>query len=83
MICEHGNMLSRSRLVFIVFYVTAVLIATVHLRTASSRIFYRYRMAKVSRRDVSEHLRRTQLELESLISPKAVSEHIPSGSQPE
>jgi hypothetical protein len=75
-------MLSRSRLIFIVFYVTAVLIATVHLRTASSRIFYRYRMAKVSRKDVSEHLRRMQLELERLASPKSVSEHIQFESNP-
>ena len=45
--------MSRSRLVFIVFYMTAVLIATVQLRTLSSRIIYRYRVSVVARNRIN------------------------------
>jgi hypothetical protein len=71
--------MSRSRLVFIVFYLTAILIATVHLRTVSSRIFYRFRAAVVARDRIKQQLWQKQLQLESLINPSAISEYIEQG----
>jgi hypothetical protein len=68
--------MSRSRLVFIVFYMTAVLIATVQLRTLSSRIFYRYRVSVVARNRIKQQLWRKQIRLESIINPAAISEYI-------
>lgn len=64
-------------MVYIVFYVTIVLLATVHLRTSSSRIFNRYRYAQVQQERLREQLRQKQLELEGLINPSAVSDQIP------
>ena len=66
--------MSRSRLVFIVFYLTAVLIATVQLRTISSRIFYRSRGSVVARDAIKQQLWRKQLQLEGIVNPSAVSE---------
>ena len=66
-------MISRARLIFVVFYVTTVLLCTVHLRTATRRVFHRYRRAKVEQRQLVEQLRSVQLELEALVSPAAVA----------
>ena len=68
--------MSRSRLVFIVFYMTAILIATVHLRTVSSRLFYRFRTTVVVRDRIKQQLWQKQLQIESLINPSAISEYI-------
>jgi len=66
-------MLSRVRLIYVVFYVTVVLLGTVHLRTAMRRVFHRYRRAEVEQRQLVEQLRCVQLELEGLLSPAAVA----------
>ena len=70
-------MVSRSRLIFVVFYVTAVLIGVVHLRTASRRLFHGYREAKVEQKRLVERLRSRQLELEHLVNPATVARHLP------
>ena len=69
-----SHAISRSRLIFIVFYLTAVLIATVHLRIASSRVFYKFRAAFVVQNRLKQQLWQKQLQLENLINPGAVSE---------
>ena len=58
--------MSRSRLIFVVFVTTLMLLATVHLRVASSRIFYRYRSAYVLSQRLKRQLWRNQLHLERL-----------------
>ena len=68
--------MSRSRLVFIVFFLTAVLIATVHLRNISSRIFYQFRGSVVARDDIQQQLWNKQIRLEGVINPSAVSESL-------
>ncbi|MBN1127062.1 MAG: hypothetical protein JXA82_18820 [Sedimentisphaerales bacterium] len=69
--------MSRARLLFMVFYLTAILIGTVYLRTAPRRLFNRYREAKVQQKRLVEHLRKRQLELEYQVSPTSVAEHLP------
>ena len=72
------NMMSRSRLIVIVFYLTAVLIATVGLRTASSRTFYKFRAAYVLQSRLKQQLWQKQLQLESLINPSSIEKRKPN-----
>ncbi len=76
-------MMSRPRLIFIVFFLTAVLIATVHLRTSSSRIFYRGRRAFVVQGNLKLKLGEKQLRLEQLITPGSISESVDKTSAAE
>lgn len=69
-------MFSRSRMICVVFYVTAVLIGTVYLRTASSKVFHQARQGQVEQRQLVEILRKKQLELDGLVNPAAISEQI-------
>lgn len=66
--------MSRARLIFIVFYLTALLTAATGLRSASSRIFNKFSTALVTQNRLRQQLWQKQLELEGLISPHAVSE---------
>ena len=66
----------RFRFVFVVFYLTAVLILTVYLRSANDRVFYRLWMHRTERRQLRQQLGNKQLQLESLINPPAVSQHL-------
>ncbi len=66
--------MSRSRLIFIVFYFTAVLITVVHLRTASNKIFYRYRSGYIVQSRLKQQLWQRQIQLQMLKNPDAVSE---------
>ena len=77
--------MSRSRLIFIIFYLTIVLIGTVHLRVSESRIYYRSRRALVVGDDLKRQLGKKQLRLERLINPAAISESVgrSSPSDPE
>ncbi len=75
-------MMSRPRLIFIVFYLTAVLIGTVHLRISSSRVFYRSRMALVVQDNLKLQLGKKQLKLEQLINPSAILESIEKNAEP-
>ncbi|MFC1737526.1 hypothetical protein ACFL1G_00560 [Planctomycetota bacterium] len=69
-------MWSRFCFVFIVFYFTAVLILTVYLRNAESRIFYELCAVNRQQNHLKQQLWQKQLRVESLISPTAVSEHL-------
>jgi len=74
---------SRPRLVFIAFYLTAVLIFTIHIRTASSRVFNHYCKAEAQRKILLQELRGLQLRFESLISPRRLLEHLPAPAESE
>ncbi len=68
--------MSRSRLIFVVFHLTVVLIGAVHLRVSSSRVFYRYRRALVVQDNLKLQLGNKQLKLEHLLNPGVISEQI-------
>jgi hypothetical protein len=68
--------MSRSRLIFVVFHLTVVLIGAVHLRVSSSRVFYRYRKALVAQDNLRLQLGNKQLKLEHLLNPGVTSEQI-------
>jgi hypothetical protein len=68
--------MSRSRLIFIIFYLTAILLATVGLRSASSRVFYKFRGALIIQNRLKQQLWQKQLQLESLINPGAISQRM-------
>ena len=70
--------MSRGRLIFVIFYLTGVLIGTVNLRTASARLFYQYRGLYVARGHLRQELWQKQLEFESLINPGAIYERVES-----
>ena len=68
--------MSRSRLIFIVFYLTAVLILTVLLRTNSSRIFKNYRTSDVAQKRLNQQLRQHQLTMAFLTTPGEISRRV-------
>lgn len=61
--------MSRSRVLVVIFTVTASMIFTIHLRTSSARMFNRYRSAMVEQKDLKQHLWQTQLHYECLVNP--------------
>ena len=73
--------MSRARLIFIVFFATAVMIATVWLRTSSSRIFYQHRGAQVEQQLLQQQLGQKQLEMHRLTNPGAISETVTDTDQ--
>ncbi|MHC4648086.1 MAG: hypothetical protein ACYTBJ_21715 [Planctomycetota bacterium] len=62
--------------VFVVFYLTAVLIFTVALRGANNRTFYRLCAVSAEQNRLKQHLWQKQLQLENLINPAAISEYV-------
>ena len=68
--------MSRSRLIFIVFYLTAVFILTVLLRTNSSRIFYNFRMSYVHQNRLKQQLWHKQLTMVSMMTPEEISRRV-------
>ena len=62
--------------VFVVFYFTAILIFTVYLRSADNRIFYKLYTADIEQGRLKQQLWQKQLQLENLINPAAVSQHL-------
>ena len=73
--------MSRARLIFVIFFLTAVLIATIEVRTASRRTFYKYRAAVVEQKKLKQQLWQKQIRLESLISPEAIHRQAESNKQ--
>jgi len=61
--------MSRGRFIYIVFFITASLVFTVHLRTSSVRLFNQYRSAMVEQKQLTQQLWQQQLHFESLINP--------------
>jgi hypothetical protein len=64
------------RFVFVVFYLTAVLIFAVYLRSANSRIFYQLYTLEAEQSWLMQELAHKQLQVETLINPAAVSERL-------
>jgi hypothetical protein len=69
-------MRTRFRFVFIVFYLTAVLILTVYLRSASNRIFHKLYSISIRQNRLKQQLGNKQLRLENLINPVSVSQRL-------
>ena len=69
-------MRSRFCFVFIVFYLTAVLILTVYLRSANNRIFHKLYTISTRQNRLKQQLGNKQLRLENLINPAAISERL-------
>ena len=61
--------MSRSRVILIVFSVTAFLIVTISLRTTASRMYFQYRKASVEQKELLRQLRQKQLQFECLVNP--------------
>ena len=75
--------MSRSRVLVVVFTVTASMIFTIHLRTSSTRMFNRYRSAMVEQKDLKQQLWQKQLQFESLINPAGLPPSEPSEQEDE
>jgi len=69
-------MMSRFCFVFVVFYFTGVLILTVSLRSAESRIFYRLCTINAEQSRLKQQLWQKQLQLENLINPASISKRL-------
>lgn len=61
--------MSRWRFLFIVFFITAAAVFTVHLRASAVRLFNQYCSAMVAQKQLSVQLWQKQLHFESLINP--------------
>jgi len=75
--------MSRARLIFIVFYLTAILTTVAGFRNASSRIFNKSSTALVTQNRLKQPLWQKQLELQGLTGPHAVSEQAEHESRPQ
>ena len=77
--------MSRSRLLVVLFSVTAAMIFTIHLRTASTRMFNRWRQGMVDQKDLKQRLWQQQLRYECLVNPAGLptsSERGPAEGRP-
>lgn len=61
--------MSRLRVIFVVFSVTACLVFTIFLRTSASRMFNQYRSAEVEQKNLRQQLWQKQLRFEYLVNP--------------
>jgi len=66
----------KLRLIFVVFYFTAVSIFTVYIRCANNKIFYRLYATVAEQNQLKQQLWQKQLELENKINPAVLSEYI-------
>ena len=69
-------MISRARLRYVIFFLTAALVITIHIRTSTSRLFHCIRLEQVRQERLCRDLRLKQIELEALIQPASVLEQI-------
>jgi len=69
-------MTKRFCFVFAVLCVTFVLIFTVYLRSANSRIFYKLCAANSEKNRLKHQLAAKQLQVENLINPAAISKRL-------
>jgi hypothetical protein len=61
--------MSRTRVILVVFSVTAFLIFTILLRTSASRMFFQYQRASVEQKQMLQQLWQKQLQFECLVNP--------------
>jgi hypothetical protein len=69
-------MTRRFCFVFAVLCITFVLIFTVYLRSANSRIFYKLCAANSEKSRLKQQLAARQLQVENLINPSAISKRL-------
>jgi hypothetical protein len=60
----------------VVFWCTAILIFTIYQRNAANRVFYKLYTISAGQNRLKQQLGKKQLELESLINPAAVLQHL-------
>ena len=70
------NAMSRFRFVFVIFYLTGILILAVYLRNANNRLFHELSVQEDRQQQLNKDLADKQLRLECLINPSAVSERV-------
>ncbi len=75
-------MISRARLRYVIFVITAALIATTHLRISASRMFHQARQAQIRQTHLRQQLWKKQLELEGLLQPQKVLPYLPEETSP-
>ncbi len=69
-------MKSRWCFIFIVFYLTAISIFTVSVRSANNHIFYKLYVLSIERNRLKQELWQKQLQVENLISPASLSKQL-------
>jgi len=69
-------MRSQFRFFFVVFYLVAIFILTIYLHTVNDRIFYKLCAQDVEQSRLKQQLWQKQLQLEGLINPAAISQHL-------
>ncbi len=75
--------MSRSRLIFVVFHLTIVLIGAVYLRASARRVYSQWREAHVAQDNLKLQLGGKQLKLEYLLNPSVISERIEKELDPD
>lgn len=73
----------RFRLIFVVFFMTAVLIFTAHIRTVNSDCFYRLCKCLVEQGRLKQQLGNKQLRLESVMNPAHISQILNANDEPD
>ena len=58
--------------IIVVFSLTAVLLATVYVRSVNNRMYYKYCVCKSEQNRLRQQLGKAQIQVESLISPASV-----------
>jgi cytochrome c-type biogenesis protein CcmE len=71
-------MASRLCFVFVVFYLAAILLFAVWVRTANRRMFYNLRKIDAQQSRLKQQLWEKQLQLEGLVNPASVWERVES-----
>ncbi len=69
-------MKSRWCFIFIVFYLTAISIFTVSVRSANNHIFYKLYVLSIEQNRLKQELWQKQLQVENLISPASLSKQL-------
>ena len=67
---------SRFYLIFVIFFLTAILIFTVFLRDSNNRTFYKLCTINMEQSRLKQQLGNKELKLENLINPAAVSQRL-------
>jgi len=67
---------STFRVTYAVMCITAVLIYAAHLRGSRGQVFYKIRIARNHETRIKQSLWQKQIELEGLVNPASVSEHM-------
>jgi hypothetical protein len=70
--------MSRSRVILVVFSVTAFLIFTIFLRTFASRMFFQYQQFSVEQKELLQQLWQKQLQFECMVNPAGLPQIHPA-----